>query len=115
MTTGRTGFLLRCAIAALSLSLFFAPAETRAQPKRGGTAVMAVDSSQLAILNTQLTSGIAAQIIADLWADGLYARNGKGQPEGGLLVRSGPWTTLSRVPDGTFQLIAPAGVTCDEV
>lgn len=101
MTTGRTGFLLRFAIAVISLSLFFAPAETRAQPKRGGTAVMAVDSSQLAILNTQLTSGIAAQIIADLWADGLYARNGKGQKVPHLATS---WTVSDDQLTYTFKL-----------
>jgi hypothetical protein len=37
------------------------------------------------------------------------ARNALAQPAGGLLVRLGPWTTMSRVPDGAFLLIAPAG------
>src|SRR5690606_20975062 len=36
-------------------------------------------------------------------------RNSASEPAGGLVVRLAPWTTLSRVPDGFFQLIAPAG------
>jgi peptide/nickel transport system substrate-binding protein len=48
------------------------------EPQRGGSAVIAVDSA-FAMLNTQLTSATPAQVIADLWADGLYARDGKGQ------------------------------------
>jgi peptide/nickel transport system substrate-binding protein len=49
-----------------------------AEPQRGGSAVIAVDSA-FAMLNTQVTSATPAQVIADLWADGLYARDGKGQ------------------------------------
>ena len=36
------------------------------------------------------------------------AQNSSGQPAGGLLVSLGPWTTLSRSPDGQFLLIAAA-------
>jgi RHS repeat-associated protein len=37
------------------------------------------------------------------------ALNTQGQPAGGLVASLGPWTTLSRAPDGQFLLIAPAG------
>lgn len=60
-------------IAALLLSL---PSAVAA-PQRGGTAVIAVDPAGLTTLNTQMTSATTAQIIADLWADGLYARDGE--------------------------------------
>jgi len=37
------------------------------------------------------------------------ARNAYNQPAGGLLVRLGCWSTLSRAPDGQFDLIAAVG------
>jgi len=37
------------------------------------------------------------------------ALNSQGQPAGGLIAGLGPWTTLSRAPDGQFLLVAPAG------
>ena len=35
------------------------------------------------------------------------ALNSQGQPAAGLVATLGPWTTLSRSPDGQFMLIAP--------
>ncbi len=37
------------------------------------------------------------------------ALNSQGQPAGGLVAQLGPWTTLSRAPNGQFLLIAPTG------
>ncbi|MFI5011980.1 MAG: ABC transporter substrate-binding protein [Hyphomicrobiales bacterium] len=54
------------------------PAEAPA-PKPGGVVVIAMDPSGLAILNTQLTSLSPALYIADVWADGLMARDAAGR------------------------------------
>jgi peptide/nickel transport system substrate-binding protein len=52
------------------------PAET---PKPGGSVVIAMDPAGLSILNTELTSLSPALYIADVWADGLMARDATGK------------------------------------
>jgi len=80
------GMLARAARACVTGALFVAamlnaPAATRAAdaPHKGGTLVVALDGSGLGTLNTQMTSATSALTVADIWADGLFARDAKGQ------------------------------------
>jgi hypothetical protein len=66
----RTFIAVSCALAAGTV--------WGAEPQRGGSAVIVADPA-FAVPNTQPTSATPAQVIADLWADGLYARDGTGQ------------------------------------
>jgi peptide/nickel transport system substrate-binding protein len=68
--------VLAAALAAIPVTA--RPAET-AVPKPGGSVVIAMDPAGLAILNTQLTSLSPALYIADIWADGLMARDRDGK------------------------------------
>src|SRR5262245_58425888 len=54
-----------------------ADASAQGTPKRGGTAVVGVSVAG-ATLNTQLTSNVTPLIVADLWADGLFGYDAKG-------------------------------------
>jgi peptide/nickel transport system substrate-binding protein len=66
--------------AALStVSLAAAQAADTDTPRRGGSVVLAMDATGVAVLNTQLTSLSAALYMADLWADGLIAHDGQGR------------------------------------
>ena len=47
-------------------------------PHQGGTLVVGLDGSGLGTLNTQMTSATSALTIADIWADGLFARDARG-------------------------------------
>ncbi len=71
----------RRAAAAAVLSLAAASPSWAADPtpKRGGEVVMTLDASAMAVLNTNLTTMSPALFIADVWADGLMARNAKGE------------------------------------
>ncbi len=66
---------------ALALSLVGAPlmAADSTKPVPGGSAVIALDPAGMANLNTQLTSLSPVLYIADLWADGLIARDRDGK------------------------------------
>src|SRR5271169_5425505 len=44
-------------------------------PRRGGSVVLTLDATGVAMLNTQLTSMSSALFMADLWADGLIAHD----------------------------------------
>ncbi len=63
-------------------ALLGAPAATQAAeattPHKGGTLVVGLDGSGLGTLNTQMTSATSALTIADIWADGLFARDARG-------------------------------------
>jgi len=63
-------------------ALLSAPAATQAAdttaPHQGGTLVVGLDGSGLGTLNTQMTSATSALTIADIWADGLFARDVRG-------------------------------------
>src|SRR5579863_2582944 len=48
-------------------------------PRHGGSVVLTLDATGVAVLNTQLTSLGAALYMADLWADGLIAHDGQGR------------------------------------
>jgi peptide/nickel transport system substrate-binding protein len=69
----RIGGLLAC----WTLSAVFAlqPALASDTPRRGGTVAVAVDGTSLGTLNTQITSATPVLMIADIWADGLFARD----------------------------------------
>ncbi|HEX5326348.1 MAG TPA: ABC transporter substrate-binding protein [Acetobacteraceae bacterium] len=72
-----------------------------ATPKRGGEVVMTLDATGMAVLNTELTSLSPALYMADVWADGLMARDAKGNRVPHL---ASSWTIS---PDGktyTFKL-----------
>ncbi len=70
-----------CAAAGLTLALVGAthPARSAETPKPGGSAIIAMDPAGLSNLNTELTSLSPALYIADLWADGLIARDKLGK------------------------------------
>jgi peptide/nickel transport system substrate-binding protein len=70
-----------CAAAGLTLALAGAPQPARSAetPKPGGSAIIAMDPAGLSNLNTELTSLSPALYIADLWADGLIARDKLGK------------------------------------
>ncbi|MBV9113176.1 MAG: hypothetical protein JOY67_10180, partial [Hyphomicrobiales bacterium] len=55
------------------------PACAAETPKPGGSVVIAMDPAGLSILNTELTSLSPALYIADVWADGLMARDATGK------------------------------------
>ncbi len=98
----RSDTLRRCALAA-ALALSVAPAALAADttPRRGGDVVMTLDATGMAVLNTELTSLSPALYMADVWADGLMARDGNGNPVPHLATK---WTIS---PDGktyTFTL-----------
>jgi peptide/nickel transport system substrate-binding protein len=89
--------------AALLLSLYAASPAWAADPtpKRGGDVIMTLDATGMAVLNTDLTSLSPALYMADVWADGLIARDGAGNRIPHLATR---WTIS---PDGkiyTFTL-----------
>ena len=63
--------------AALAAALPFV-AQGQDKPVRGGSVVLGLDATGVAVLNTQLTSLGAALFMADLWADGLIAHDGQG-------------------------------------
>ncbi len=66
--------------ALVAATLLGAPAAAQtATPHKGGTLVVALDGSGLGTLNTQMTSATSALTVADIWADGLFARDAKGQ------------------------------------
>ncbi len=48
-------------------------------PKHGGIAVIGTDGSGLTTLNSHATSATPVLMVSDLWADGLFARDGKGK------------------------------------
>lgn len=98
----RSDTLRRFAVAA-ALLLCLAPTAYAADttPKRGGEVVMTLDATGMAVLNTELTSLSPALYMADVWADGLMARDGKGERVPHLATK---WTIS---PDGkvyTFTL-----------
>ena len=66
-------FVASAAVAALPLV-----AHAQEKPVRGGSVVIGLDATGVAVLNTQLTSLSAALYMADLWADGLIAHDGQG-------------------------------------
>src|SRR5262249_6148015 len=71
--------LRRLALAATALlAPFFADGAAAQTPKRGGTAIVAVSVAG-PTLNTQMTSTITPLIVADLWADGLFSYDAKGE------------------------------------
>jgi peptide/nickel transport system substrate-binding protein len=88
------------------LALCFALGATAARaddtsPKRGGDVVITLDATGMAVLNTELTSLSPALYMADVWADGLMARDAKGNRIPHLATS---WTIS---PDGktyTFKL-----------
>ena len=55
------------------------PARSDERPKPGGSVIIAMDPAGLSILNTELTSLSPALYIADIWADGLMARDAIGR------------------------------------
>ncbi len=66
--------------ALVAATLLGAPAAAQtATPHKGGTLVVALDGSGLGTLNTQMTSATSALTVADIWADGLFARDAKGR------------------------------------
>jgi peptide/nickel transport system substrate-binding protein len=68
------------AAALVAATLLGGPATAQpATPHKGGTLVVALDGSGLGTLNTQMTSATSALTVADIWADGLFARDAKGQ------------------------------------
>ena len=72
-----------------------------ATPKRGGDVILTLDASGMAVLNTELTSLSPALWMADVWADGLMAKDAKGNRVPHLATS---WTIS---PDGktyTFHL-----------
>jgi peptide/nickel transport system substrate-binding protein len=89
--------------AALLLSLYAASPAWAADPtpKRGGDVIMTLDATGMAILNTDLTTQSPALFMADVWADGLMARDAAGNRIPHLATH---WTIS---PDGkvyTFTL-----------
>ncbi len=94
----------RCGILLLSLFCLAGAGLARAEdatPKRGGDVVMTLDATGMAVLNTELTSLSPALYMADVWADGLMARDAKGNRVPHLATS---WTIS---PDGktyTFKL-----------
>jgi peptide/nickel transport system substrate-binding protein len=92
-----TGLLLAGA-AALALP---ALAADDATPKRGGVVVIGTDGAGLTTLNSQTSTATAVLMVADIWADGLYARDRKGEKAPHLA------TSWEIAPDGkryTFHL-----------
>ncbi|HEX4172182.1 MAG TPA: ABC transporter substrate-binding protein [Acetobacteraceae bacterium] len=76
-----------------------------AAPKRGGDVVMTLDATGMAVLNTDITSLSPALYMADVWADGLMARDGQGNRTPHLATR---WAIS---PDGkTYTFFLRHGV-----
>lgn len=48
-------------------------------PHKGGSVTIAVQGSDLANLNTQMTSDTGPLVLADIWADGLFAYDAQGK------------------------------------
>jgi len=78
---GKRGLRVTAAALALGLSLAASPlrAADPAKPVPGGSVAIALDPAGMANLNTQLTSLSPSLYIADLWADGLIARDKDGK------------------------------------
>ena len=72
----RKAAVLAAALAVLSVSA--AQAADTDTPRRGGSVVLTLDATGVAMLNTQLTSMSSALFMADLWADGLIAHDRQG-------------------------------------
>ena len=90
----------RAALFAASL-LASASAWSADTPKRGGEVVLTLDATGMAVLNTELTSQSPALFMADVWADGLMARDAAGRRIPHIATS---WTVS---PDGklyTFRL-----------
>ncbi|MBV9053775.1 MAG: hypothetical protein JO196_15350, partial [Hyphomicrobiales bacterium] len=84
LTIGRRAFPGRAfarslAVVSLLLGGGWMSARSAETPKPGGSVVIAMDPAGLSILNTELTSLSPALYIADIWADGLMARDGAGK------------------------------------
>ena len=68
-------------------------------PQQGGSVTLAVEGTDLANLNTQMTSNTGPLILADLWADGLFAYDAEGKRVPHLA------TSSAESPDGmTYTL-----------
>ena len=68
-------------------------------PQQGGSVTLAVEGTDLANLNTQMTSNTGPLILADLWADGLFAYDAEGKRVPHLA------TSSTESPDGmTYTL-----------
>jgi peptide/nickel transport system substrate-binding protein len=65
----------RATIAAALFTCSIAAAHADDAPRRGGSVVLTLDATGVAMLNTQLTSMSSALFMADLWADGLIAHD----------------------------------------
>ncbi len=68
----------KAAVLATALCAFAAHAADTDKPRRGGSVVLTLDATGVAMLNTQLTSMSSALFMADLWADGLIAHDQQG-------------------------------------
>lgn len=75
--TVRASLNFKSMAVAFFVAVFVASVNAQGAPKRGGTAVVAVGASATT-LNTQLTSNATPVAIADIWADGLFKYDRKG-------------------------------------
>ncbi|MBV9783821.1 MAG: hypothetical protein JO264_08375 [Acidisphaera sp.] len=96
-----TPHLLRRTAFALSLAVAGTPALAADTPRHGGSAVLAIDTTGMAMLNTDLTSFSPALFIADLWADGLMAKDAQGRRIPHLATS---WNTSDDGKTYTFKL-----------
>lgn len=87
--------------ALLTLCLANAPAVAADAPKHGGSVVLTMDTTGMAVLNTQLTSFSPALWMADLWADGLMAKDSSGRRIPHLATS---WTIADDGKTYTFKL-----------
>jgi peptide/nickel transport system substrate-binding protein len=93
------------AVASLAMGLSVAAGPTLAadagKPVPGGSAILAMDPAGLANLNSQLTSLTPTLMMADLWADGLMARD----RDGGFIPHiATSWTISDDRKTYTFNL-----------
>ena len=91
--------------ASLALALSFAAGPTFAadagKPVPGGSVILAMDPAGVANLNSQLTSLTPTLMMADLWADGLMARD----RDGGFIPHiARSWTISGDSKTYTFNL-----------
>jgi peptide/nickel transport system substrate-binding protein len=88
-------------VVALCLAAGAALAADAGRPVHGGNAVLALDPAGVTNLNTQLTSLTPSLMMADLWADGLMARD----HDGGFIPHlATSWTISDDRKTYTFNL-----------
>ena len=85
----------------LSLTADLALAADAGKPVPGGNAILALDPAGVTNLNTQLTSLTPSLMMADLWADGLMARDRAG---GFIPHLAAMWTISDDGKTYTFNL-----------